>query len=138
MEAQTKENKGLQEEQNMTTVKERIAALRARMKEKGIDAYLIPTDDYHASEYVGEFFKCRAYMTGFTGSAGTAVITQDMAGMWTDARYFIQAERQMGENVTLFKMREPGVPTVEGFLKSALKEGSCLGFDGRCLGYSEA
>lgn len=122
----------------MTTVKERIAALRACMKEKGIDAYLILTDDYHASEYVGEFFKCRAYMTGFTGSAGTAVITQNMAGMWTDARYFIQAERQMGENVTLFKMREPGVPTVEEFLQDTLKEGDCLGFDGRCVGASEA
>ena len=67
-------------------VSDRIAALRALMKKKGIDAYMIPTDDYHASEYVGEYFKCRQYMTGFTGSAGTAVITQDMAGMWTDAR----------------------------------------------------
>ena len=63
------------------TVKERIAALRARMKETGIDAYLIPTDDFHGSEYVGEYFKCRKYITGFTGSAGTAVIMQDMAGL---------------------------------------------------------
>ena len=73
------------------TVKERIAALRARMKETEIDAYLIPTDDFHGSEYVGEYFKCRKYITGFTGSAGTAVIMQDMAGLWTDGRYFIQA-----------------------------------------------
>lgn len=76
------------------TVKERIAALRARMKETGIDAYLIPTDDFHGSEYVGEYFKCRKYITGFTGSAGTAVIMQDMAGLWTDGRYFIQAADQ--------------------------------------------
>lgn len=120
-------------------ISERIAALRALMKEKGMDAYLIPTDDYHASEYVGSYFKCREYMTGFTGSAGTAVITQDMAGMWTDARYFIQAERQMqGSGVALYKMREPGVPTVHEFLEQTLKEGQCLGFDGRCVGASEA
>lgn len=73
------------------TVSERIEKLRAVMKEKNVDAYLVPTDDYHCSEYVGEFFKCRKYITGFTGSAGTAVIMQDMAGLWTDGRYFIQA-----------------------------------------------
>lgn len=122
----------------MSTVKERIAALRAQMQAKGIDAYLIPTDDYHASEYVGDYFKCREYMTGFNGSAGTAVVTMDMAGLWTDARYFIQAERQLeGSGVTLFKMREPGVPTVEEFLKENLKEHGCLGFDGRCMGASQ-
>ena len=94
-------------------VKDRIKALRALMKEKGIDAYLIPTDDFHASEYVGDYFKCRKYITGFTGSAGTAVVMQDMAGLWTDGRYFIQAERQIaGSGVELFKMGEPEVPTV--------------------------
>ena len=71
------------------TVKERITALREVMAEKKIDAYLVPTDDFHASEYVGEYFKCRKYITGFTGSAGRAVIMQDMAGLWTDGRYFI-------------------------------------------------
>mgnify|MGYP002766469584 CR=1 FL=1 len=101
------------------TVKERIAALRARMKETGIDAYLIPTDDFHGSEYVGEYFKCRKYITGFTGSAGTAVIMQDMAGLWTDGRYFIQAANQLeGTGITLFKMGEPEVPTVHEFLKT--------------------
>lgn len=120
-------------------VRDRIAALRALMREKGIDAYMIPTDDYHASEYVGSFFKCREYMTGFTGSAGTAVITQEMAGMWTDARYFIQAERQMeGTGVTLYRMNEPGVPTVHEFLAQTLKKGQTLGFDGRCVGATEA
>ena len=76
------------------TVKERITALREVMAEKKIDAYLVPTDDFHASEYVGEYFKCRKYITGFTGSAGRAVIMQDMAGLWTDGRYFIQATAQ--------------------------------------------
>ena len=114
------------------TVKERIAALRARMKETGIDAYLIPTDDFHGSEYVGEYFKCRKYITGFTGSAGTAVIMQDMAGLWTDGRYFIQAADQLeGTGITLFKMGEPEVPTVHEFLKKNLTQGRCLGFDGR-------
>lgn len=84
------------------TVKDRIAALRARMKETGIDAYLIPTDDFHGSEYVGEYFKCRKYITGFTGSAGTAVIMQDMAGLWTDGRYFIQAADQLEEQELLY------------------------------------
>lgn len=120
-------------------VKDRIKALRARMKEQGIDACMIPTDDYHASEYVGTFFKCRTYITGFTGSAGTAVVTQDMAGLWTDARYFIQAERQLsGSGVDLYRMHEPGVPTVEAFLKQTLKKGQRLGFDGRCVGAKSA
>ena len=95
------------------TVTERITALRKQMKEKGIDAYLVPTDDFHGSEYVGDYFKCRKYITGFTGSAGTAVIMQDMAGLWTDGRYFIQAAQQLkGTPVTLFKMGEPDVPTI--------------------------
>ena len=121
------------------TVQERIHALRERMKEKNIDAYLVPTDDFHASEYVGEYFKCRKYITGFTGSAGTAVIMQDMAGLWTDGRYFIQAAQQLeGTGVTLFKMGEPEVPTIQEFLKEKLGEGMCLGFDGRTVSAQEA
>ena len=121
------------------TVKERIAALRARMKETGIDAYLIPTDDFHGSEYVGEYFKCRKYITGFNGSAGTAVIMQDMAGLWTDGRYFIQAANQLeGTGITLFKMGEPEVPTIHEFLKKNLTQGMCLGFDGRTISAQEA
>ena len=121
------------------TVKERITALRERKKEKKIDAYLVPTDDFHASEYVGEYFKCRKYITGFTGSAGTAVIMQDMAGLWTDGRYFIQAAAQLeGTGVDLFKMGEPGVPTIHQFLEEKLGEGMCLGFDGRTISAKEA
>lgn len=121
------------------TVTERITALRKKMAEKGINAYLVPTDDFHGSEYVGDYFKCRKYITGFTGSAGTAVIMQDMAGLWTDGRYFIQAAQQLsGTPVTLFKMGEPEVPTVHKFLEENLKEGMCLGFDGRTVSGEEA
>ena len=74
---------------------ERLEALRTLMAQRGIDAYLVPTSDFHDSEYVGEYFKCRKYLTGFTGSAGTAVITADDAGLWTDGRYFVQAAKQL-------------------------------------------
>lgn len=114
------------------TVLERLKALRELMKERKIDAYLVPTDDFHASEYVGDYFKCRKYITGFTGSAGTAVIMQDMAGLWTDGRYFLQAADQLeGSTIQLFKMGEPDVPTVHQFLAKKLEKGMCLGFDGR-------
>ncbi len=86
-------------------IPERISALRALMEERGYDVYMVPTDDFHQSEYVGDHFKVREYITGFTGSAGTAVIMPDMAGLWTDGRYFIQAAQQLeGTPVTLFKM----------------------------------
>ncbi len=115
-------------------IPERIAALRACMKQEGIDAYLIPTADFHGSEYVGAYFKCRKYITGFTGSAGTAVITADAAGLWTDGRYFLQAARQLeGTGVTLYRMGEEGVPTVNAWLQDTLREGQTLGFDGRTV-----
>ncbi|MCD7766808.1 MAG: aminopeptidase P family N-terminal domain-containing protein, partial [Lachnospiraceae bacterium] len=120
-------------------IQDRITALRARMEEEKVDAYLVPTDDFHASEYVGDYFKCRKYITGFTGSAGTAVITKDQAGLWTDGRYFIQAAKQLkGSGVTLYKMGEPDVPTVHEFLERTLKEGQCLGYDGRTVSTREA
>ena len=116
------------------TVPERLAALRQKMEEAGVDAYLVPTDDFHGSEYVGDFFKCRKYITGFTGSAGTALIMRDMAGLWTDGRYFLQAEQQLaGSGVSLFRMREEGVPTIEEFLSQKMEEGMTLGFDGRTV-----
>lgn len=120
------------------TVPERISALRALMEEKGYDAYLIPTDDNHQSEYVGEHFKARAFMTGFTGSAGTAVITKTEAGLWTDGRYFIQAANQLeGSGVTLFKMGQPDVPTLEDYIADVIPEGGTLGFDGRVVAMGE-
>ena len=75
------------------TVNERIAALREKMQERKIDAYLVPTDDFHGSEYVGDYFKSRKYITGFSGSAVTAVITSEMAGLWTDGRYYNKAAK---------------------------------------------
>lgn len=117
---------------------ERISALRALMAEKGFDAYMVPTDDNHQSEYVGEHFKARAFITGFTGSAGTAVITAGEAGLWTDGRYFIQAAKQLeGSGVTLFKMGEPGVPSVEEFIADVLPENGTLAFDGRVVAMGE-
>lgn len=121
------------------TIKQKLNALRIFMKEKKIDAYLVATDDFHGSEYVGDYFKCRKYITGFTGSAGTAIITQDMAGLWTDGRYFIQAADQLRDTtIELFKSGEPGVPTVHQFLNDKLQEGMCLGFDGRTVSAREA
>lgn len=118
----------------MNTIPERLQALRDLMKESGVDVYLIPTSDFHESEYVGDHFKARRYMTGFTGSAGVAVVTMTEAGLWTDGRYFIQAAAQLeGSGVTLYRMGEEGVPTVEEFIQDQLPEGGCLGFDGRVV-----
>lgn len=117
---------------NQTNIK--IGQLRDRMKELGIDAYLVPTADFHESEYVGEFFKCRHFLTGFNGTAGTAVITMDKAGLWTDGRYFVQAEEQLsGSEIKLYRMGESEFPTLDEFLEEELPVDGCLGFDGRVV-----
>ena len=117
---------------NQTNIK--IGQLRDRMKELGINAYLVPTADFHESEYVGEFFKCRHFLTGFNGTAGTAVITMDKAGLWTDGRYFVQAEEQLsGSEIKLYRMGEPEFPTLDEFLEEELPVDGCLGFDGRVV-----
>ncbi len=120
-------------------IPERLSALREEMKKRNIDIYLVPTSDFHESEYVGDYFKARKFISGFTGSAGTAVITMTEAGLWTDGRYFIQAENQLKDTtVTLYKMGQEGVPTVKEFIEKKLPEKGILGFDGRvinaCLG----
>lgn len=121
------------------TTNEKIAALRDLMKERGIDMYLIPTDDFHSSEYVGEHFKARSFMTGFTGSAGTAVITLKEAHLWADGRYFVQAAKQIADSeVILERIGEPGVPEVEEFIEQNFVDGGCLGFDGRCVSAKNA
>lgn len=118
----------------MNQIRERIARLRELMKERNIDAYLVPTSDYHDSEYVGEHFACRKYITGFTGSAGTALITKNWAGLWTDGRYFVQAAAELEDSgVTLMKIGVQGVPTLESFIEEDLPNYGTLGFDGRVI-----
>ena len=120
-----------------TRIKERLAALRAAMAKEGLAACYIPTADYHLSEYVGEHFKFRAWLSGFTGSAGTLVVLPDQAGLWTDGRYFLQAEAQLaGTGIDLYKMQIPGVPTIEEFLTAHLEPGDRVGADGRTISAS--
>ncbi len=115
-----------------------LEKLRNCMKEYGIDAYIIPSSDSHQSEYVGEYFKSRAYISGFTGSAGTLVVTMEEAGLWTDGRYFIQAENQLkNTGIKLFKMGEEGVPTTKEYLCDKMANNSTLGFDGRLISANE-
>lgn len=118
-------------------INERIAKLRSVMKEKDIFAYIIPSADYHQSEYVGEFFKGRQFISGFTGSAGTVVITLDKAILWTDGRYFLQAEQELATScVELYKMGEENVPTTFEYIESQVPEGAKIGFDGRAISAS--
>ena len=115
-------------------MKQKLELLRKKMRETGVDACLISTSDFHGSEYVGDYFKCREYISGFTGSAGTLVVTLEDAGLWTDGRYFLQAAKQLeGSGIALKKERQPGVPTIEEYLKTTLNRGQTLGFDGRCI-----
>ena len=116
----------------MNVNQERIAKLQEKMQAANMDMYLVPTADFHQSEYVGTYFKVRAWLSGFSGSAGTLLVTRENAYLWTDGRYFIQAAKQLeGTGVTLMKMGEEGVPTVEEFIKENLPMNGCLGCDGR-------
>lgn len=119
-------------------IKQRIENIRDLMKEKNIYAYIVPSSDYHQSEYVGDYFKSREFMSGFTGSAGTLIISMDEAGLWTDGRYFIQAEQELKDSgIKLFKMGEESVPTIEEYLLEKLPKNSTLGFDGRVMSVKE-
>lgn len=114
--------------------KERITALRTLLKKEGIDFYIVPTADYHNSEYVGDYFKVRSFLSGFTGSAGTLVVSENEAGLWTDGRYFVQAQAQLeGSGIVLYKMEEEGVPTILEYLEKHVKEGQTVGFDGSVM-----
>jgi len=113
---------------------ERIEKLLSLMEENNVDFYIVPTADYHNSEYVDNFFKEREFLCGFTGSNGTLVISKEEQGLWTDGRYFIQADKELeGSGVKLFKMGEEGVPDIIEYLKQKTNEGQCVGFDGRCI-----
>lgn len=115
-------------------IPERLQQLREEMAKRNIAVYIVPTADFHESEYVGEHFKARKFITGFSGSAGTAVITMKEAGLWTDGRYFVQAGEQLkGTTVKLFRMGEEGVPTVNEYVEQVLQENECIGFDGRVV-----
>lgn len=115
-------------------MKQEIVKLQHLLKEKKINAYLVPTSDFHQSEYISDCFKEREYLSGFTGSAGTLVVTEQDAYLWTDGRYFIQAEQELaGSGIRLCKSGEEGVPTVSEFLYRHLQSGQVLAFDGRIL-----
>lgn len=123
--------------QENTVIKDRLSKLREVMKREGIDYYLMPTSDFHNSEYSADFFKVREYFSNFDGSYGTLVVSREEAGLWTDGRYFIQAQNQLaGTGVDLFRMMEAGVPTIEEYLKNNMKNGQVLGFDGRVISTS--
>lgn len=115
-------------------IQDRLTLLRERMQEEGIDFYMMPTADFHNSEYVNDYFKVREYFSNFTGSNGTLLVWKDGAGLWTDGRYFIQAEAELeGTGVELFRMLQEGVPTIEEFLEQNMQQGQTLGFDGRVI-----
>jgi Xaa-Pro aminopeptidase len=123
-------------------MRKEIVALRKLMASDGIDAYYVPSGDFHGSEYVNAFFRTRAFLSGFTGSAGDLLVTAEGAWLWTDGRYFLQAETQLaGTGVELMRMAEPGVPTIEEFLTDIVKkfrdshkdEEYVIGFDGRVV-----
>ena len=120
-------------------MKKEILALQALMEKKGCDAYLVETADFHQSEYVGDYFKACAYLSGFTGSAGTLLVTKQEAFLWTDGRYFVQAEKQLeNSGIELKRMGQPGVPTVIEKLAMLFAGPFCLGADGRTLSYHQA
>lgn len=117
---------------------ERLHRLREEMKRQGVDSLMIPTADYHNSEYVAPYFAARKYYSGFTGSAGTLLVRSNEAFLWTDGRYFIQAQKQLeGTGIRLMKMGEPGVPSLHQYLQQNMAQGSTLSFDGRCVSMKE-
>lgn len=111
----------------------KVNKLREIMKNKNIDHYIITSNDPHQSEYVAERYRGRAYISGFTGSAGTLLVSAESSKLWTDGRYFIQAENELKDSgIDLMKMRTPGYPTLEEYIKDNVKEGEVVGFDGNC------
>jgi len=119
-------------------VQEKIAALRKSMSEKGLRAYIVPSADPHQSEYVANCYKRRAFISGFDGSAGTVVVTDELAGLWTDSRYFVQAAQQLaGSGIDLFKQGEPETPEIEEWLGKVLEKGARVGADPMVFSASE-
>lgn len=120
-------------------IKERLMKLREEMNKEGMQAYIIPTSDFHETEYVSEYFAARKYMSGFTGSAGVLVVLLDKAGLWTDGRYFIQAANQLaGSGIDLMKQGQEDTPSIEEYIVINLTQGSVVGFDGRVMNVNDA
>tara|TARA_Y100001956_G_C4124062_1_gene189093 strand:- start:873 stop:2660 length:1788 start_codon:yes stop_codon:yes gene_type:complete len=118
----------------LTTVSERLSALREGMKAQKFDAYIVTNNDPHTSEYSAEYWLARQWISGFTGSAGDVVITPDGGGLWTDGRYYIQGAEQLeGSGLTLFKARLPETPTIPEWLAETLPENAVVGVDGRSI-----
>ncbi|MBO6157847.1 MAG: aminopeptidase P family protein [Firmicutes bacterium] len=121
------------------TVPERVKALQALMNEKNLDTYVILSSDAHQSEYVAQYWRARAYISGFTGSAGTVVVTKDKAACWVDGRYFLQGEKQLAASgIELMKIGEPGVPAWDDWVVSQTPEKGTVGIDGRSIGFAQA
>ena len=119
-------------------IKERLMKLREEMNKEGMQAYIIPTSDFHETEYVSEYFAARKYMSGFTGSAGVLVVLLDKAGLWTDGRYFIQAANQLaGSGIDLMKQGQEDTPSIEEYIVTNLTQGSVVGFDGRVMNVND-
>ncbi len=119
-------------------MEDKLTALRKLMKRHGVEAYLVPSTDPHQSEYVPEFWKRRQFITGFTGSAGDALITLDRAGLWTDSRYYLQAERELeSSGFTLFKAGTPGVPSWQEWVARELRSGQALALDPKLLSHRD-
>lgn len=118
---------------------QRLEKLRKLMKEREIDVYVIPTSDFHETEYVGSYFKAREYMSNFTGSAGTLIVSMDEAVLYTDGRYFIQAEKELYQTtIQLMKMGEKDTMDMMTYIQTHVKEGRKVGFDGRVVPYAFA
>ena len=119
-------------------MKQTIVDLRKVMQREGIDAWISPSSDAHQSEYPTEYDKCRRFLSGFTGSAGTLLVMKEEAFLWTDGRYFLQAENELKDSgITLMKMGEPGVPGLDELLEEKMKKDEVLGFNGSLLSFSE-
>ena len=114
------------------SIKERVHALRMTFHSNSIKAFIIPSTDPHLSEYVAPHWMSREWISGFTGSAGTAVILMDKAGLWTDSRYFLQATKELeGSGITLYKEMLPETPSITEFLCQHLKPGESVSIDGK-------
>ena len=119
-------------------MKQTIVDLRKVMQREGIDAWISPSSDAHQSEYPTEYDKCRRFLSGFTGSAGTLLVMKEEAYLWTDGRYFLQAGNELeGSGITLMKMGEPGVPNLDELLEEKMKKDEVLSFNGSLLSFSE-